>query len=80
MLMDLGANRSATCHKSLLQDYKPIPKKAIAGANKEHGDVIVEGIGYIPWYTPWDQKLMVKCYYSPDLCETIISPTDVALT
>ena len=80
MLMDLGANRSATCHKHLLEDYKPIKKKTISGANKDTGDVTVEGIGYLPWYTPWDQKLLIKTYYSPDLVETIVSPTDVALT
>ena len=80
MLMDLGANRSATCHKELLENYKPIPKKKISGANKDTGDVTVEGIGYLPWYTPWDQKLLIKTYYSPDLAETIVSPTDVALT
>ena len=63
-----------------MENYKPIPKKQISGANKNTGDVTVEGIGYLPWYTPWDQKLLIKTYYSPDLVETIISPTDVALT
>ena len=80
MLIDLGANRSATCHKNMLQDYKPIKKKAIAGPNKNEGDIIVEGIGYYPWYTPCHQKLLIRCYYSPDLNETIVSPTDVILT
>ena len=80
MLMDLGANRSATCNKKILQNYKPIPKKTISGANKDSGDITVVGVGYIPWYTTHGQKLLVKCYYSPDLCETIISPTDVAIT
>ena len=80
MLMDLGANRSATCFKELLEDYQEIPHKTIGGANKETGDITVEGFGYIPWYTPTNQKLLIKCYYSPDLIETIVSPTDVVLT
>ena len=70
--MDIGAKRSATCHKDMLQDYKPITKKSIAGPNKNEGAITVEGIGYYPWYTPWHEKLMIKCYYSPDFNETIV--------
>ena len=80
MLMDLGANRSATCFKSLLINYQEITHKKIGGTNKDTGDITVEGFGYIPWYTPTNQKLLIKCYYSPDLIETIVSPTDVVLT
>ena len=79
MLMDLGANLSATCYQHLLRNYATISPKTIGGANKDSGSITVLGFGYLEWYTSSGQLLLVKCYYSPDLGETIVSPTNVVL-
>ena len=38
------------------------------------------GIGLLPWKAPSGDTLLLKCYYSAEAAETIISPTDAVIT
>ncbi len=43
-------------------------------------DIICTGIGYIPWRSQNGQTVLIKCYYSPNAPETIVSPSDIVLS
>jgi hypothetical protein len=40
---------------------------------------IALGRDFLPWRADNGDILLVKCYFSPQVIETIISPTDVVL-
>jgi hypothetical protein len=37
------------------------------------------GMGYLPWKADDGETLLVKCYYSEEAADTIVSPTDVVI-
>jgi len=77
--IDGGANMSITNEESLLINFKNIKKHPIAGVSQDAPALFATGVGYLPWKTPHNETILVRCLYSPQAAETIISPTDVAI-
>lgn len=50
------------------------------GINGDTPALYCTGLGLLPWRAPDGNTLMVKCYYSADAADTIVSPTDVVIT
>jgi hypothetical protein len=78
--IDGGSNRSVTDDKSLLIHYRKIRKTTMNGASQEGPILTCIGEGYLPWRANNGTYIFVKCLYSPDVAETILSPTDICLT
>jgi len=76
--IDGGANRSITNDKSLLIKYKNIKKHYMSSAAGDN-DIACTGLGYIPWRASDGTVLLIKCYYSTQAPETIVSPSDVVM-
>lgn len=74
---DSGANRCVTNVKTLLINFKAIRPYPIAGIKDNEAAIHCTGIGYLPITTDDKETMLIKCYYSPDVSGTIISPTDV---
>ncbi len=79
MHLDGGANLSVTPRLDLLVKYKNIKKHAIAGVAQDGPALYATGVGYLPWRAEDGTTLLVKCYFSNNAAETIISPTDVVV-
>jgi hypothetical protein len=77
--IDGGTNRSVTNHKEQLIRFKNIKTHYMSSAGGEL-DIICTGIGYIPWRSQNGQTVLIKCYYSPNAPETIVSPSDIVLS
>lgn len=77
--IDGGANRSITNDSSILLNYRNIKPYTMSGVNKDEAAIICTGIGYLPWRAPDGATLLVKCYYSSNAADTIISPSDIVL-
>jgi hypothetical protein len=78
--IDGGANRSLTNDITLLHDFKYIKKYAMNGINSDSPALYCTGVGLLPWKAPNGDILFVKCYYSADAADTILSPTDIVIT
>ena len=76
---DNGANRTCTNNKSLLVHYEDISPYPIHGVNSDGPALHCVGKGYLPWKNSRGQLLMIRCYYSPSISGTIISPNDVVV-
>mmetsp|Transcript_1233 Transcript_1233/g.1892 ORF Transcript_1233/g.1892 Transcript_1233/m.1892 type:complete len:370 (+) Transcript_1233:926-2035(+) len=77
--LDGGANMSVTCDQNLLINYKNIKKHAIAGIAQGEAATYATGLGYLPWRADYGETLLVKCFYSAQAADTIVSPTDVVI-
>jgi hypothetical protein len=77
--IDGGANRSITPFKHHLIHFRIIKAYHVLGVNKEDPALTVTGTGYLPWCAPGGTILLVRCLYSSQAADTIISPTDVVL-
>lgn len=77
--LDGGANMSVTSDQSLLINFKNIKKHAIAGIAQGEAAIYATGLGYLPWRAATGETLLVKCFYSAQAADTIISPTDVVI-
>jgi hypothetical protein len=77
--VDGGANRSLTNDKSQLIKFKNIKKYPMAGVSSDGPALICTGVGYLPWQADTGTIVLVKCYYSSDAADTIISPTDIVV-
>ena len=77
--LDGGANMSVTPEADLLLNYRSIPRRAIAGVAEGAPALFATGIGYLPWRATTGETILVKCYYSSQAADTIISPTDVVI-
>jgi len=77
--IDGGANRSVTNLSEQLISYKNIKKYPMSGVAAGGAALICTGIGYLPWIADNGEILLVKCYYSTDAADTIISPTDIVI-
>jgi hypothetical protein len=49
----------------------------MAGVAADVNALVCTGVGYLPLQADDGTMVLVKCYYSPDAAEAIISPTDV---
>jgi dUTP pyrophosphatase len=77
--IDGGANRSVTNLCNSLVSYKNIKKYPMSGVAAGNAALMCTGIGYLPWTADNGDMLLVKCYYSADAADTIISPTDIVI-
>jgi hypothetical protein len=78
--VDGGANRSITNIKEHLICYTDIASYPIYGVAKDEAAVQCVGMGYTPWQSSTGKTLNIPTLYSPQVSETIISPTDVVLS
>ncbi len=49
------------------------------GISGEGPAIFCAGLGLLPWKADTSETVFIKCYYSKDIAETIISPTDVII-
>jgi hypothetical protein len=77
MQNDGGANRSITDQKHLLLSYEAITPYPINGVKDGEPALHCTGKGYLPWKDDNGRILLIHCYYSQDVAETIISPNDI---
>ena len=77
--LDGGANLSVTHRSELLINYKNIRRHAIAGVAQDGPAIYATGIGYLPWRAEDGTTILIKCYYSENAADTIISPTDIVI-
>jgi hypothetical protein len=77
MQNDGGANRSITNQKHLLLSYEDIVPYPITGVKDGEPALFCTGKGYMPWKDDNGEILLVHCYYSESVADTIISPNDV---
>jgi len=77
--VDGGANRSITNNKEHLINYKNIKKYPMSGVSAEGPALVCTGLGYFPWQADTGEIVLVKCYYSEDAADTILSPTDIVI-
>lgn len=77
--IDGGANRSITPFKHHLLHFRNIKAYPILGVNKDDPALTVSGMGYLPWCAPDGTVILIKCLYSAQAADTIVSPTDVVL-
>jgi hypothetical protein len=75
--IDGGANRSITNDITILSSFRNIKRYAMNGVAVDGPALYCTGLGLLPWRASTGEVLMVKCYYSSDAAETIISPNDV---
>jgi len=75
--VDGGANRSITNDRNLLVRYRNIKKYPMSGVAAGEPALVCTGIGYIPWQDDNGETVLVKCYYSENAAETIVSPNDI---
>jgi hypothetical protein len=76
--IDGGANRSITNDNTQLLHFKNI-KPYYMPSTSNTNDIKCTGIGYLPWTTPDGITLLIKCYYSANAADNIISPSDVVI-
>jgi hypothetical protein len=77
--VDGGAKRSITNNTALLTGYKNIKIYPLNGVSTDGPAIYCTSIGYLPWKSDTYKTVFIKCYYSRDAAETIISPTDVVI-
>lgn len=77
MHLDSGANKSITPHKKLLHDIRQIAPIEVDGVG---GAVVVNQIGRVRLVCDDESSIWVDTYFSEHAPETIISPTDIALS
>jgi hypothetical protein len=75
--VDGGANRSVTNNPDILTGYKNIKRYPLSGVSGDGPAIHCTGMGYLPWKSDTSETVYIKCYYSKDAAETIVSPTDV---
>jgi hypothetical protein len=76
--IDGGANRSITNDINLLINYKNIKTYRMSSAGGEN-DIACTGVGYLPWRSDTGETILIKCYFSQNAPETIISPSDIVM-
>jgi len=76
--IDGGANRSVTNQRDHFIKFKNIKMYYMSSAAGDN-DIACTGIGYIPWRSQQGQTVLIKCYYSKNAPETIVSPSNIVL-
>jgi hypothetical protein len=77
--IDSGANGSITNLRDHLLHYRNIKKYPMSGVAAGDAALVCTGLGYLPWHADSGEVILVKCYYSPDAADTIISPTGIVI-
>jgi hypothetical protein len=77
--VDGGANRSITNTKDYLLSFCNIKKYHMSGVATGEAALVCTGVGYLPWQSDSGVVVLVKCYFSHDAADTIISPTDIVV-
>jgi hypothetical protein len=77
--IDGSENRSITNDDSLLLHRRHIRPYYMSSASQEDS-IKCTALGYLPWRAPNGYTILIKCYYSGQATDTIISPSDVVLT
>jgi len=77
--VDGGANRSITNTKDYLLSFCNIKKYPMSGVVAGKAALICTGVGYLPWQSNSGVAVLVKCYFSQDAANTIISFTDIVV-
>ena len=77
--VDGGANRSITNDKTQLIRFKNIKKYPMSGVAAGEAALVCTGLGYFPWQADNGEIVLVKCYFSNQAADTIISPTDIVI-
>lgn len=77
--VDGGANRSITNNTDYLLRFRNIKKYPMSGVAAGDAALICTGMGYLPWQSDTGVVVLVKCYFSQDAADTIISPTDIVV-
>jgi hypothetical protein len=76
--IDGGANRSITNNMNHLINVRNIKPYYMSSASAE-SDIKCTAWGYLPWRSPNNDTLFIKCFYSQHAVDTIISPSDIVL-
>jgi hypothetical protein len=76
--IDGGANRSITNDATQLLQFKNIKPYPMSTAGGD-SDLICTGVGYLPWKSTNGYTILIRCYYSKNAVDTIVSPSDIAL-
>ncbi len=76
--IDGGANHSITNDPDLLINYKNIKTYHMSSVGGEN-DIACTGMGFLPWRSTEGETILIKCYYSKNAPETIISPSDIVM-
>ena len=71
-----GANRSLTNDKSQLINFKNIKKYSLVEVSADGPALPCTAVGLLPWQVDSGEIVLVKCYYSSDAADTIVSQTD----
>jgi len=74
-----GANCSITNTKDYLLSFCNIKKYPMSGVATGEAALVCTGVGYLPWQSDLGVVVLVKCYFSHDAANTIISPTDIVV-
>jgi transposase InsO family protein len=74
--VDGGANRSVTNNSNILTHFRNIKKYAMQGV-ADGPAIHCTAMGFFPWQSDAGEVLHVKCYFCPEVAETIVSPTDI---
>jgi dUTP pyrophosphatase len=77
--VDGGANRSITNDSGHLLSYRNIKKYPMAGVAAGEAALTCTGVGYLPWQADTGEVVLVRCFYSPEAADTILSPTDIVV-
>ena len=51
----------------------------MSGVSSEGPALVCTGVGYFPWRADNGEIVLVKCFYSEQAADTIISPTDIVV-
>jgi hypothetical protein len=59
-----------------IKNIKPYTMSSVG----KDSDIKCTAVGYLPWQSPENKIILVKCYYSTQASDTIISPSDIVLS
>jgi hypothetical protein len=76
--IDGGANRPIMNQIDHLINVRNIKPYYMSSASSENV-IKCTALGYLPWRSPQKDTLLVKCFYSQQAVDTIISPPDIVL-
>jgi hypothetical protein len=76
--IDGGANRSITNNINYLLSVCNIKPYYVSSAGSD-SDIKCTAVGYLPWQSLEQETILVKCYYSAQASDTIISPSNIVL-
>ncbi len=76
--IDRGANRSLSHKIDHLINVRNI-KPYYMSSTSSNKDIKCTALGYLPWQSPSNATLLVKCFYCQQAADIIIAPSDIVL-